>query len=331
MPDPSSSSVSLILYGTPFGTYPKDVDVAVSSVDLQQLGPPGTSVYRYPQEHIVVKIYRKVELLGLKRMWNVMDLAGDCCVSIVGRAFMHSEVSGFCMPIESPVDVTKIATKEERTKIIYQLRNLVARLHSKKIVHGDIKPANLLVCSDGQLRLCDFDTASIEGDGYTTAVVSYPYCSPFRVRQALAPAPMTLAEDLYAMGMTMMTTWEILENRCQVGFLPDMRLIDDPEIASMIETCLDSGPECSYMFFQDAVYCVETRFEFRFCTEEKKHLYSRVVHAARCMDRTDRRHSPCVLPFLERRILPASLDPTSLEPICRRCNPYVEYIDTLSP
>jgi serine/threonine protein kinase len=36
---------------------------------------------------------------------------------------------------------------------------VVQELHGKGILHGDIKPANMLLCSGGQIRLCDFAEA----------------------------------------------------------------------------------------------------------------------------------------------------------------------------
>jgi serine/threonine protein kinase len=37
--------------------------------------------------------------------------------------------------------------------------SVVQELHGKGTLHGDIKPANMLLCSDGQMRLCDFAEA----------------------------------------------------------------------------------------------------------------------------------------------------------------------------
>jgi serine/threonine-protein kinase len=101
----------------------------------------------------------------------------------------------------TPIDSTaNLGSKDERIRIIYQLRALVAELHEKKIVHGNLKPQNLLLCWDERVRLCDFDNASIEGDGFASCFMTYPYCSTFRARNE--DEPMTRAEDMYAMGLT---------------------------------------------------------------------------------------------------------------------------------
>jgi hypothetical protein len=43
-----------------------------------------------------------------------------------------------------------------------------------------------------------------------------------------------------------------LEHRCLVGFPPDVRLVDDPEIVSFIEECLPA-PECPDTLWDDVV------------------------------------------------------------------------------
>lgn len=51
-------------------------------------------------------------------------------------------------------------SEKDRERLIDQLLNTVHYLHSKGIIHNDLKPENLLVCySDNSLRLIDFDLA----------------------------------------------------------------------------------------------------------------------------------------------------------------------------
>jgi serine/threonine protein kinase len=55
----------------------------------------------------------------------------------------------------------------------------------KGIIHDDIKPANMLLCSDGKIRFCDFAEARLlsedpaDWEGMTTR----NYVSPHRVRR----------------------------------------------------------------------------------------------------------------------------------------------------
>ncbi|KAJ7664346.1 kinase-like domain-containing protein [Mycena polygramma] len=323
----------------PFGSWPKDLN-------WELIQPPrGTMplsisglgrVDLLPEHGVVTKLMNNTE--DVERVWDIMQLAGDCSVSVVGRLFFAGSFTGFCMPIETPIDPKNIGSKEERVRIIYQLRDLLAELHKKNIVHGDVKPQNLLMCADGRVRFCDFDNASVEGDGFSSSSITYPYCSASRARNG--DEPMTRAEDMYAMGVSMWHIYTgklplilegetedpfnlqgILIDRTPAGFMPDMARIDDPEIASLITACRDAGPDRPDAWDSgQAVYCIETHFVFGRCGAEPKHTYSRIIHSGFCLDRGTSTE-PCEYPFLDPKVFTSPL-----EPICVKCNVGVEYI-----
>lgn len=47
--------------------------------------------------------------------------------------------------------------------LMFQLINGVDFLHSNRIIHRDLKPQNVLISSDGQLKLADFGLARVYG------------------------------------------------------------------------------------------------------------------------------------------------------------------------
>ncbi|KAJ7113257.1 kinase-like domain-containing protein [Mycena crocata] len=327
-------------YTAPFGEWPNDCnweDLCVLSErdprDLVMLD--GYSrVHHCVSKGVVVKHFTG-NRDDDERVFSTMRLAGDCCVSIIGRVFYNGSPYGICMPFEKAIDSATFTTKEERIRRIYELRDLIAELHAKHIVHGDLKPQNLLLCSDGRLRLCDFDNAALESDNHIATEFTLPYCSPFRMR-GHTDVPMTRAEDTYASGLTI---WELytgrtpllyggetleearsdLESRATVGILPEMALIDDPDIYALIETCLAAGPECPdevSEYLEPVYYCVETKLEFGLCTAKPRHLYSRIVHGRHCA----RGDGPCQDPFVNKKVYS-----TPLDPVCWKCRPDVEY------
>ncbi|KAJ9126809.1 hypothetical protein QFC24_001842 [Naganishia onofrii] len=99
------------------------------------------------------------------------------------------------------------------TSIGYQLTSALAHLHSLKIAHRDVKPANILINEDGRVELIDLGTAFdgslyVDDDGniidvrcQTNQVGSGPYRAPELLFGADSYSPMHI--DLWALGATL--------------------------------------------------------------------------------------------------------------------------------
>jgi serine/threonine-protein kinase len=90
---------------------------------------------------------------------------------------------------------------EQVRSIIGQCALALGVAHEAKVVHRDVKPANILVREDGLVKLTDFGIArAVDASGHTRAgdLLGTPsYLSP---EQALG-RPATGASDLYALGI----------------------------------------------------------------------------------------------------------------------------------
>jgi serine/threonine protein kinase len=138
----------------------------------------------------------------VKHEWKMMNMAGNCSIKPIGRIFSADGLVGIYMPCARPLDqLLPTLTRTERIRIIVELVSLLDQLHTKNIIHGDIKPPNILICSDGMLRFCDFATSSVDGDGHIAQAFSDRYSSPYRLRSA-GEKPLTKREDTYSLGVT---------------------------------------------------------------------------------------------------------------------------------
>lgn len=81
--------------------------------------------------------------------------------------------------------------------------------HSNKIIHRDIKPQNIVISKDGQIKVADFGIArASDGDTITSNVVgSVHYISPEQARRGYSDEK----SDIYSLGITLyeMVTGEV--------------------------------------------------------------------------------------------------------------------------
>jgi serine/threonine-protein kinase len=83
----------------------------------------------------------------------------------------------------------------QRVRLSLQAAQALAHAHAQSVVHGNLKPTNLLVTPQGTLRLLDLGCDRLLGPQRREAPAS-PYASP----EQLSGAPADFASDVYALG-----------------------------------------------------------------------------------------------------------------------------------
>jgi Protein kinase domain len=120
--------------------------------------------------------------------------------------------------------------KAEALRLLGQLCDGLAHAHSKKLVHRDIKPQNLLLReSDGCLKITDFGIArAAEETTRLTRPGKVIGTDRYMAPEQLADGKITPAVDIYACGVV------------ADELLPQAR---DPELREIVERCLREDPQ----------------------------------------------------------------------------------------
>ena len=123
-------------------------------------------------------------------------------VSSAGIPYIAMEfVDG--MPITQAADARGLGV-DERLAWFATLCRAIEAAHSALIVHRDVKPSNLLVTRDGELKVVDFGIAKlIENDAYATRTQTIALTPEYAAPEQFGPAPLTTAVDVYALGIVL--------------------------------------------------------------------------------------------------------------------------------
>jgi len=106
-----------------------------------------------------------------------------------------------------PIDrAVKTLSLRARLQMFLQLADAVAHAHRNLLVHRDLKPGNVLVDSEGQVKLLDFGIAKaldpLEGnDGNVTSGGHRPYTPNYASPEQVRGEPVTTATDIYSLGV----------------------------------------------------------------------------------------------------------------------------------
>ncbi|KAJ7058090.1 kinase-like domain-containing protein, partial [Mycena amicta] len=198
--------------------------------------------YSLTEQDVAPKVARELRM---------MLLAGeDLSVKVEGRLIIRGKLQGFIMPCETTLDLA--LPKATKRYWIEQLQSLVRSMHNKGIIHGDLKPDNILVRGDGQLVLCDWAAAQLKAEAKQPLEGTTVYQSGWSSREC--DLPLCEADDLYALGVTIWHIWldrppfdedkfDSLEREIADGLKPDLDAVDDTTVRSLIEMYLKSAPE----------------------------------------------------------------------------------------
>lgn len=162
---------------------------------------------------------RERQLLASLRHHHVATLI-DGGLSSEGEPFLVTElIDG--QPIDQHADARRL-DPTARLALVAQVCEAVDYAHRRQVVHGDVKPANILVNAEGLVKLLDFGTARLlaSNEGATATqhrMLTPRYASPEQLRGERV----TVASDIYSLGVL---TYELLTGASPFG--PDPTIAD---------------------------------------------------------------------------------------------------------
>ena len=92
---------------------------------------------------------------------------------------------------------------DEASPLVRQAADALAAAHSAGIVHRDVKPSNILVTRDGQVKLSDFGIARAEADASLTQTGLVTGSPAYLAPEVAAGAQASAASDVWSLGATL--------------------------------------------------------------------------------------------------------------------------------
>ncbi len=157
-------------------------------------------------ENLKIKFQNEKSILSKLRHKNIATLidAGvtDENIPYIATEWVDGEnIKKYCLE-------NKLSIKQ-RLKLFLQICSAVSFAHNKLIVHRDLKPDNILVDSQGQVKLLDFGIAKIIDDNQNKQTQTQIYTPDYAAPEQINGEQCGLTTDVYSLGVVL---FEILTN-----------------------------------------------------------------------------------------------------------------------
>lgn len=146
----------------------------------------------------------------LKKELKVLKMLETICYQPV---FSGSNVIGILLPYYVNKDLRqylnshKSISDKQKFEWMLQICNNLSYLHSKNIVHNDIKCSNILLDEHLTANLADFGSSYIRGGPLEEQIGTFQWMAPERFNEIEEKNYLMSQSDIYSLGITF---WEIL-------------------------------------------------------------------------------------------------------------------------
>lgn len=221
-----------------------DMRAGIVSPEIHISGQGCVNLYG---SNMVLKIRPHLQLA--RREVTFMFAAQECSVEVIAFVNVPRGGGGFVMPRLRTIESSSLSLLD-KIHILRQMRPLLENLHSKGIIHGDVKLANMLLDDreNGRLKFCDFGSAHGMLENMPPYTLSARWCSPYRLGHGRR-APLTTEDDIYSLGWA---AWELfagtvpyphIEDEIEAtqhilaGDVPDLNALGTEEAIAFISEC----------------------------------------------------------------------------------------------
>ena len=173
-------------------------------------------------------------------------------IHVIDRGITSHDMPFFVMEYIEGVDLgTASKMRElphsEKTDIIIQLLKALSYAHKNNVIHRDIKPDNILIDDDGNVKILDFGIAQFYEGQHSksertctgTIMGTYNYMSP---EQRKSSENVTAQSDLFSVGVVM---YNLFTGKLPNGRFPDPAELNpqvSPALNDLIVQCLQEDP-----------------------------------------------------------------------------------------
>jgi serine/threonine protein kinase len=155
----------------------------------------------------------------IKELRALCEVDCDCLVKLMGAFLDQDNVTlvleymnegSLNTVLQEQMDgTTRRFSNPVLASISYQMLWGLSYLHFERMIHRDVKPANILMNSQGYVKLSDFGIVAIQTSlPHTTVVGTIRYMSPERLRAR----PYGSSSDLWSLGLVLL--------ECEIGESP---------------------------------------------------------------------------------------------------------------
>lgn len=163
-----------------------DERVALKTVAASQLGP--SALERFRRE---AQAARRITHPHVVR---IHDIGQDGALCFISMEYIEGET------LRQHVHRTGPLAGAEGQRIALQLCDAVEAAHAAGVIHRDLKPDNILIDRQGQVRVIDFGLARLEEKDGLTATGTVLGTPDYMAPEQLLGHPADARTDIYAMG-----------------------------------------------------------------------------------------------------------------------------------